>query len=126
MNSIARVIRRVSCVAMTLIYAPVTLAAGDWFPKVSSADDMTTGGKSAMVIASTYVKQGMALLMFMACIAMFVKFIATVAHGIEESKKSEGGATAIFGTYMVMGIIYLGIGMVTGYLGYTIITKFQL
>ncbi len=126
MHSITRMVRRAGLALVAFSYAPVTMAAESWFPKVASTDDMTTGGKSAMVIASTYIKQGMSLILFMASIAMFVKFISTVSHGIEESKKSEGGSTAVFGTYTVMAIIYLGIGMATGYLGYTIITKFQL
>ena len=126
MLKINQLFKRAAGVVIAVVYAPVTMASGDWFPKVSAADDMSQGGKSAMVIASTYVKQGMSLILFVVSVGMFVKFIATVSHGIEEAKKSEGGSLAVFGTFTTMAIVYLAISMATGYLGYTIITKFQL
>ena len=125
MSSI-RTITKHAVLALTAItYAPITLA-NSWFPKVPNADDLTTGTKSAMGITSNYVKQGMSLILFIVSVGMFVKFIATVSHGIEEAKKSENGSLAVFGTFTVMAIIYLAISIATGYLGYTIITKFQL
>ena len=55
------------------------------------------------------------------------QFAASIAiNGIEEAKKSEGGSLAVFGTFTVMAIIYLAISIATGYLGYNIITKFQI
>lgn len=121
-----RLLKRASMALIVLSYAPITLAAGEWFPKVAAADDMSGGGKSAMTVVSNYFKQGMSLLLFVVAIVMFLKFISTVSHGIEESKKSESGSMAVFATYSVMAVIYLTIGIATGYFGYTIITKFQL
>ena len=118
-------LRRIAVGVMHLIYAPVMFAA-DWFPKVPNADDMSTGSKSAMTVTSNYVKQGMSLILFIVAVGMFVKFIATVSHGIEEAKKNEGGSLAVFGSFTVMAIVYLAISIATGYLGYTIITRFQI
>ena len=129
MHGITRIkqaVGRIGCAFMACAYAPVMMAAGDWFPKVMAADDLTTGGKSAMSITGTYVKQGLSLVLFIVSIGLFMKFISTVSHGIEESKKNEGGSIAVFGTYTVMASIYLAIGIATAYLGYSIITKFQL
>jgi hypothetical protein len=126
MHPIAKITQRVVITLITLAYAPVMLAANDWFPKVPASDDMSTGGKSAMTITSNYVKQGMSLILFIAAVGMFVKFISTVSHGIEEAKKSENGSLTVFGTFTVMAIVYLAISVATGYLGYTIITKFQI
>jgi hypothetical protein len=126
MHPIMTLTQRTLCAIITLTYAPAMMAANDWFPKVPAADDMSTGGKSAMTITSNYVKQGMSLILFIVSVGMFVKFISTVSHGIEEAKKSEGGSLAVFGTFTVMAIVYLAISIATGYLGYTIITRFQL
>ena len=121
-----RRLKHLSLGLTSLIYTPFIYAANDWFPKVPAADDMTNGGKSAMTITGNYVKQGMSLILFIVAVGMFVKFIATVSHGIEEAKKNEGGGLAVFGTFAVMAIIYLAISIATGYLGYSIITKFQI
>lgn len=118
-------LRRIGVGAVHLIYAPVMFAT-DWFPKVPNADDMSTGSKSAMTVTSNYVKQGMSLILFIVAVGMFIKFIATVSHGIEEAKKNEGGSLAVFGSFTVMAIVYLAISIATGYLGYTIITRFQI
>ena len=118
--------QRISFLLTNLFYAPLMFAANDWFPKVPAADDMSSGGKSAMTITGNYVKQGMSLILFIVSVGMFVKFIGTVSHGIEEAKKNEGGSLATFGTFTVMAIVYLAISIATGYLGYTIITKFQI
>ena len=126
MNKIMKVTRRAVATLTAITYAPITLAANDWFPKVPAADDMSAGGKSAMTIAGNYVKQGMSLILFIASVGMFVKFISTVSHGIEEAKKSENGSLTVFGTFTVMAIVYLAISVATGYLGYTIITRFQI
>ena len=126
MHRMIKITRRAISALIAITYAPITLAANDWFPKVPAADDMSTGGKSAMTITSNYVKQGMSLILFIAAVGMFVKFISTVSHGIEEAKKSEGGSLTVFGTFTVMAIVYLAISVATGYLGYTIITRFQI
>ncbi len=60
-----------------------------------------------------------------AAVMSFIKFITTIQHGIEESKKSEGSMVA-FGTFAVMGITYLTISIVAGYVGYSMITKFKI
>lgn len=126
MRRFTKAFKRAGSALVTLSYAPVMFAASDWFPKVPAADDMSTGGKSAMTITSNYVKQGMSLILFIVSVGMFVKFISTVSHGIEEAKKNEGGSLAVFGTFTVMAIVYLSISIATGYLGYTIITRFQI
>jgi hypothetical protein len=117
---------KASLVLMHLSYAPALFADSNWFPKVAASDDMTSGNKSAMTVLSNVVKQGLMILLFIVSVVMFTKFIATVSHGIEEAKKHEGGSMAVFANFAVMGIIYLVISIATGYLGYTIITKFQL
>lgn len=109
---------------ITLNYAPA-LFAENWFPKISNADDITDGSKSMMSVAGNYIIKGMGLLLFMATVWSFIKFITTVQHGIEESKKHEGSMVA-FGTFAVMGITYLAISIVAGYVGYTMITKFKM
>ena len=119
-------IRRLCLALIRLNYAPALLAGNDWFPKVPAADDMSSNGKSAMTVTGNYVKQGMSLILFIVSVGMFIKFIATVSHGIEEAKKNEGGSLAVFGTFTVMAIIYLAISIATGYLGYNIVTKFQI
>ena len=126
MHRMIKATQRMGSTLLALTYAPFTFAANDWFPKVPAADDMSSGGKSAMTIASNYVKQGMSLILFIVSVGMFVKFISTVSHGIEEAKKNEGGSLTVFGTFAVMAIIYLAISIATGYLGYTIITRFQI
>lgn len=109
---------------ITLNYAPA-LFADSWFPKISNADDISDGNKSLMTVTGNYVKQGLGLLLFIAAVISFIKFITTVQHGIEESKKNEGSMVA-FGTFAVMGITYLAISIVAGYVGYTMITKFKI
>jgi hypothetical protein len=111
---------------VSLSYAPVLLANSDWFPKVAASDDLTTGNKSAMTVLSEVIKKGLMILLFIVSVVMFTKFIATVSHGIEEAKKSEGGSLAVFANFAVMGIVYLTISIATGYLGYTVITKFSI
>ena len=112
--------------ACTSLYSSSLFAGTEWFPKVPSADDMSTGSKSGMTIMATYVKQGMGIILFIACVMMFIKFITTVSHGIEESKKSEVGSVTTFGSYTVMAIIYLAMSIATGYVGYSVITKFTI
>lgn len=110
--------------ALNLCYAPVLLA-DSWFPKISDADNIGNGTRSMMSVAGTYVKQGLGLLMFIAAVVTFIKFITTVQHGIEESKKNDGSMVA-FGTFAVMAITYLAVSIVSGYVGYTMITKFKI
>jgi hypothetical protein len=109
---------------ITLNYAPA-LFADNWFPKISNADDISDGNKSMMTVTGNYVKQGLGLLLFIAAVMSFIKFITTVQHGIEESKKNDGSMVA-FGTFAVMGITYLAISIVAGFVGYTMITKFKI
>lgn len=109
---------------MTLNYAP-SLFADNWFPKISNADDISDGNKSMMTVTGNYVRQGLGLLLFIAAVMSFIKFITTVQHGIEESKKNDGSMVA-FGTFAVMGITYLAISIVAGYVGYSMITKFKI
>jgi len=109
---------------MTLNYAPA-LFADNWFPKISNADDISDGNKSLMTVTGNYVRQGLGLLLFIAAVMSFIKFITTVQHGIEESKKNDGSMVA-FGTFAVMGITYLAISIVAGYVGYSMITKFKI
>ena len=116
--------RRVGICLMSLNYAP-SLFADNWFPKISDADNIGDGSKSMMSVTGTYVKQGLGLLMFIAAVMSFIKFITTIQHGIEESKKNEGSMVA-FGTFAVMGITYLTISIVAGYVGYSRITKFKI
>lgn len=109
---------------LTLNYAPA-LFADNWFPKISNADDISDGNKSMMTVTGNYVRQGLGLLLFIAAVMSFIKFITTVQHGIEESKKNDGSMVA-FGTFAVMGITYLAISIVAGYVGYSMITKFKI
>lgn len=106
------------------LYAPVLLA-DSWFPKISDADNISDGSKNMMSVTGNYVKQGLGLLLFITAVVTFIKFITTVQHGIEESKKHEGSMVA-FGTFAVMGITYLAISIASGYVGYTMITKFKI
>ncbi|HAT6341985.1 TPA: hypothetical protein JBD21_12695 [Legionella pneumophila subsp. pneumophila] len=108
----------------TLNYAPA-LFADNWFPKISNADDISDGNKSMMTVTGNYVRQGLGLLLFIAAVMSFIKFITTIQHGIEESKKNDGSMVA-FGTFAVMGITYLAISIVAGYVGYSMITKFKI
>lgn len=110
--------------AVNFLYAPVLLA-DNWFPKISDADNIGDGSKSMMTVTGNYVKQGLGLLLFITAVVTFIKFITTVQHGIEESKKNEGSMVA-FGTFAVMGITYLAISIASGYVGYTMITKFKI
>lgn len=122
-----KILSRVFACFVSLNYAPVLFAEGSgWFPQVPASDNIVGNGKTAMTVTGNYVKQGMSLILFIVAVGMFIKFIATVSHGIEEAKKSEGGSIAVFGTFTVMAIIYLAISIATGYLGYNIITKFQI
>lgn len=107
-------------------YAPVLCAESNWFPKVAQSDDMTQGTRSAMSVLSGVVKQGLMILLLIVAVASFLKFISTVSHGIEEAKKHEGGSLAVFANFAVMGIVYLTISLATGYLGYSVISKFAL
>ncbi|KTC94862.1 hypothetical protein [Legionella feeleii] len=125
-QTINRWAARASLALVNLSYAPLLLADDGWFPKVAAADDMSQGSKSAMTVLSSVVKQGLMILLFIVSVVMFTKFIATVSHGIEEAKKHEGGSLAVFANFAVMGIVYLTISIATGYLGYTVINKFQL
>ena len=116
--------QKLSLGMVTLNYAPA-LFADNWFPKISDTDDITDGSKTMMSVTGNYVKQGLGLLMFVAAVMAFIKFITTIQHGIEESKKNEGSMIA-FGTFAVMGITYLAISIVAGYVGYSMITKFKI
>lgn len=109
---------------MSLNYAPA-LFADSWFPRIFNADDISDGSKSMMSVTGNYVKQGLGLLLFIAAVMSFIKFITTIQHGIEESKKNDGSMVA-FGTFAVMGITYLAISIVAGYVGYSMITKFKI
>lgn len=115
---------RMSAGLITLNYAPA-LFADNWFPKISNADDISDGNKSMMTVTGNYVRQGLGLLLFIAAVMSFIKFITTIQHGIEESKKNDGSMVA-FGTFAVMGITYLAISIVAGYVGYSMITKFKI
>ncbi|MCE3045383.1 hypothetical protein [Legionella sp. 16cNR16C] len=117
-------VKRLSLGLITLNYAPA-LFADNWFPKISNADDISDGNKSMMTVTGNYVRQGLGLLLFIAAVMSFIKFITTVQHGIEESKKNDGSMVA-FGTFAVMGITYLAISIVAGYVGYSMITKFKI
>ncbi|WP_287007646.1 hypothetical protein [Legionella sp.] len=116
--------QKLSLGLITLNYAPA-MFADNWFPKISNADDISDGNKSMMTVTGNYVRQGLGLLLFIAAVMSFIKFITTVQHGIEESKKNDGSMVA-FGTFAVMGITYLAISIVAGYVGYTMITKFKI
>lgn len=107
-----------------LNYAPVIFAE-NWFPKISEADNIGNGNTTMMSVTGNYVKTGLGLLVFIAAVMCFIKFITTVQHGIDESKKNEGSMIA-FGTFAVMGITYLAISIVAGYVGYSMITKFKI
>lgn len=85
---------------ITLNYAPA-LFADNWFPKISNADDISDGNKSMMTVTGNYVRQGLGLLLFIAAVMSFIKFITTVQHGIEESKKNDG-------TNISAGVIHKG------------------
>ncbi|WP_083191016.1 hypothetical protein [Legionella jamestowniensis] len=116
--------KRMGTGLITLNYAPA-LFADNWFPKISNADDISDGNKSMMTVTGNYVRQGLGLLLFIAAVMSFIKFITTIQHGIEESKKNDGSMVA-FGTFAVMGITYLAISIVAGYVGYSMITKFKI
>ncbi|HFL2715775.1 TPA: hypothetical protein ACGWTM_002963 [Legionella pneumophila] len=117
--------RKLALGFVTLNYAPALFAADNWFPKISNADDISDGNKSMMSVTGNYVRQGLGLLLFIAAVMSFIKFITTIQHGIEESKKNDGSMVA-FGTFAVMGITYLAISIVAGYVGYSMITKFKI
>jgi hypothetical protein len=123
-NQLRRWTERLSLAFISLNYAPALLAE-NWFPKVSNADDISDGNKSLMTVTSNYVKQGLGLLLFIASVISFIKFITTVQHGIEEAKKNDGSMVS-FGMFAVMGITYLAISIVAGYVGYLMITKFKI
>ncbi|KTD23932.1 hypothetical protein [Legionella maceachernii] len=109
---------------ISFYYAPI-LFADNWVPKITDADNIGDGSKSMMTVASNYVKQGLSLLLFIASVVSFIKFITTIQHGIEEAKKNDGSMVA-FGTFAVMGITYLAISVVAGYVGYSMVSKFTL
>lgn len=123
-TTLKKLSQKISMGFITLNYAPA-LFADNWFPKISNADDISDGNKSMMTVTGNYVRQGLGLLLFIAAVMSFIKFITTVQHGIEESKKNDGSMVA-FGTFAVMGITYLAISIVAGYVGYTMITKFKI
>lgn len=110
---------------INIIYAPTLFASESWFPKISDADNIGDGSKNMMSVTGNYVKQGLGLLLFITAVVTFIKFITTVQHGIEESKKNEGSMVA-FGTFAVMGITYLAVSIASGYVGYAMITKFTI
>lgn len=124
MQKLKQLGQRVGLCLIGLNYAPA-IFADSWFPKISDADNIGDGNKSMMSVAGNYVKQGLGLLMFIAAVMSFIKFISTIQHGIEESKKNDGSMVA-FGTFAVMGITYLTISVVAGYVGYAMITKFKI
>jgi hypothetical protein len=105
---------------ISLNYAPLLFADG-WIPKIVDSDDISDGSKSMMTVTGNYVKQGLGLLLFIAAVVSFIKFITTIQHGIEEAKKNDGSMVA-FGTFAVMGITYLAISVVAGYVGYSMVT----
>lgn len=125
MKKIKTCAKSVALTFSTCFYAPMIMAADAWFPKISDADNITDGSRSMMDVMGGYVKQGLSILMFITAVVTFIKFITTVQHGIEESKKSEGSMVA-FGSFAVMGIIYLAISVASGYAGYSMITKFKI
>ena len=125
MQKLKQLGRRAGLCLLSLNYAPAMFAAEGWFPKISDADNIGDGSKSMMSVTGNYVKQGLGLLMFIAAVMSFIKFITTIQHGIEESKKNDGSMVA-FGTFAVMGITYLTISIVAGYVGYSMITKFKI
>lgn len=110
---------------ISLIYAPAMFGAPSWIPKIPDADNISDGSKSMMTVAGKYVVQGLSLLLFIASVVTFIKFISTIQHGIEEAKKSEGSMVS-FGTFAVMGITYMAISIAAAYVGYNIITKFTI
>ena len=119
-------IKQATFLCLTQIaYSPLLLADSVWFPKISDADNIGDGSRNMMSVTANYVKQGLSLLLFITAVVTFIKFITTIQHGIEESKKSEGSMVA-FGTFAVMGITYLAISIASGYVGYSMITKFQI
>jgi len=120
-----KITRSIYLSLISLLYAPSLFAAESWFPKISDADNIGDGSKSMMSVTGSYVKQGLSLLFFITAVITFIKFITTVQHGIEESKKNEGSMVA-FGTFAVMGIMYLTLSIASGYVGYSMITKFTI
>lgn len=126
-KNMGQLCRKAGIAWMGLVYAPALFSADNgWFPRVDAVNDMTKDGNSPMKVFANVVKQGLMILLFIVSAVMFVKFISTISHGIEEAKKSEGGSLAVFANYAVMGIIYMSMSIVTGYLGYSIITNFKL
>ncbi len=117
-------VQKISLALISMNYAPI-LFADNWLPRIANSDDISDGSKSLMSVTANYVRQGLSLLLFIAAVFSFIKFITTVQHGIEESKKNDGSMVA-FGTFAVMGITYLAISIVAGYVGYTMITKFKI
>ncbi len=125
MMKIKPYLKNLAFIFSTSFYAPMLMAADTWFPKIADADNIGNGSRSMMEVMSTYVKQGLGILMFITAVVTFIKFITTVQHGIEESKKNEGSMVA-FGTFAVMGITYLAVSIASGYVGYSMITKFKI
>lgn len=124
MKKIRSYTKQLALIFSTGFYAPIMMAADTWFPKISDADNIGDGSRSMMEVMGNYVKQGLGILMFITAVVTFIKFITTVQHGIEESKKNEGSMVA-FGTFAVMGITYLAVSIASGYVGYSMITKFK-
>lgn len=99
--------------------------AVNWMPKVSDGDGLHDGSKTIMDLVMDYCKKGMGIVLFVAAIYLLLKFISTISHGIEESKKNEGGSMTVFATYAAMSVIYLSMGLAVGYMATTILTKFS-
>lgn len=95
-----------------------------WFPTTLVKAEVDN--KDAMSIFVSFLKKGFTILLFIVSLLTFFKFISTVTHGIEEAKKNEGGMMAVFASYAVMAMIYLTICMVCAYLGFNVVSQFQL
>lgn len=119
-----KIAQKIALGLTSLNYTPA-LFAENWFPRISNSDDISDGNRSMMSVTGNYVRQGLGLLLFIAAVMSFIKFITTIQHGVEESKKNDGSMVA-FGTFAVMGITYLAISIVAGYVGYNMITKFRI
>lgn len=108
---------------MSVLYAPALFADENPFPKFEGSADITSG--NALTKIANMLKLGGSLMLFMGCIVAFVKFMSTVSHGIELSKKNEGSLTD-FTSYMLMSIVYLVLCIGAGYMGFAVITKFKI
>lgn len=108
---------------ISVLYAPALFADENPIPKYEGASDITSG--NAMTKIANLLKLGGSLMLFISCIVAFVKFMSTVSHGIELSKKNEGSLTD-FTSYMLMSIVYLILCIGAGYMGFAVITKFKI